>query len=54
MTVFYDAMELIERRLPNESPIDVFNRAVENVQADHRGPFQAGRRCDVPGPDAGQ
>ena len=30
-SVFYDAMELIERRLPNESPLDVFTRAVENV-----------------------
>ena len=25
-------MELIERRLPNENPIDVFTRAVENVK----------------------
>ena len=30
--VFYSAMEMIERRLPNESPIDVFSRAVENVK----------------------
>ena len=30
--VFYDAMELIERRLPGESPIDVFTRAVDNVK----------------------
>lgn len=30
--VFYDAAELIEKRLPNESTIDVFNRAVENVK----------------------
>ena len=29
--VFYDAMGLIEKRLPNESPIEVFTRAVENV-----------------------
>jgi len=29
--VFYDAMELIEKRLPNESPVEVFGRAVENV-----------------------
>ncbi|MDX2038085.1 MAG: 30S ribosomal protein S7 [Isosphaeraceae bacterium] len=32
LTVFYDAMELVERRLPNESPLEVFNRAVENVK----------------------
>ncbi len=30
--VFYDATDLIARRLPNESPIDVFNRAIENVK----------------------
>ena len=29
--VFYNAMEIIERRLPNENPLDVFTRAVENV-----------------------
>ena len=32
MKVFYDALELIERRLPNDNPIEVFNRAVENVK----------------------
>ena len=30
-TVFYDAMDLIQKRLPNENPVDVFARAVENV-----------------------
>ena len=30
--VFYDAMDIIEKRLANESPIDVFTRAVENVK----------------------
>jgi small subunit ribosomal protein S7 len=30
--VFYDAMELVERRLPNEKPSEVFTRAVENVK----------------------
>jgi small subunit ribosomal protein S7 len=29
--VFYDAMDQIQRRLPNEDPIEVFTRAVENV-----------------------
>jgi len=29
--VFYDAMDIVVRRLPNENPIDVFTRAVENV-----------------------
>src|SRR6186997_3177890 len=28
--VFYNAMDLIEKRLPNENPVDVFTRAVEN------------------------
>ncbi len=28
--VFYDAMDLIEKRLPDENPIEVFTRAVEN------------------------
>jgi small subunit ribosomal protein S7 len=30
--IFYDAMEMIQKRLPNESPIEVFTRAVENVK----------------------
>ena len=30
--VFYDAMDLIQRRLPDDNPIDVFTRAVENVK----------------------
>src|SRR5437588_8731103 len=30
--VFYDATDMIARRLPNENPIDVFTRAVENVK----------------------
>lgn len=28
--IFYNAMDLIENRLSNENPIDVFTRAVEN------------------------
>ena len=30
--VFYDAMEKIARRIPNENPIDVFTQAVEHVK----------------------
>jgi len=30
--VFYDALDIIKERLPNESPIDVFTQAVENVK----------------------
>jgi small subunit ribosomal protein S7 len=32
LSVFYDAMELIERRLPNDPSVEVFNRALENVK----------------------
>ena len=30
-SVFYDAMDLIQKRLPNDNVIEVFTRAVENV-----------------------
>src|SRR5205807_7784667 len=30
--VFYAAMDLIQQRLPNENPIEVFTRAIENVK----------------------
>ena len=30
--LFYDALDLVHKRIPNESPIDVFTRAVENVK----------------------
>ena len=30
--IFYDSMDLILKRLPNENPIEVFTRAVENVK----------------------
>jgi small subunit ribosomal protein S7 len=30
--VFYGAMDLIERRISGENPLDVFTRAVENVK----------------------
>ncbi len=30
--VFYDATDLIKKRLPNDDPLDVFTRAVENVK----------------------
>jgi small subunit ribosomal protein S7 len=30
--VFYGAMDLVERRLPGENPVEVFTRAVENVK----------------------
>lgn len=31
-SIFYDALEIIQKRLPNENPIEVFNRAIENVK----------------------
>jgi small subunit ribosomal protein S7 len=30
--VFYDALDLIKKRLPDEQPIDVFTKAVDNVK----------------------
>ncbi|MEW4487498.1 30S ribosomal protein S7 [Thalassoglobus sp. JC818] len=30
--VFYDAMDEISKRLPEEEPVEVFNQAVENVK----------------------
>jgi len=32
LKVFYDAMDLVERRLPNDPSLEVFNRALENVK----------------------
>ncbi len=29
--LFYDAMDLVQRKYPNDNPLDVFTRAVENV-----------------------
>src|SRR3954465_12298308 len=31
LKVFYDAMDLVQKRLPNDDPLEVFTRAVENV-----------------------
>jgi small subunit ribosomal protein S7 len=30
--IFYDALDIIKEKLPNEEPIDVFHQAVENVK----------------------
>ena len=32
MSVFYDAMDLIVKKMPNEDPVRVFTEAVENVR----------------------
>ncbi len=32
LRVFYDALELIKKRLPGEEPLEVFNQAIENVK----------------------
>ena len=32
LTVFYDAMDLIKKRLPDQDPSDVFHAAIENVK----------------------
>ena len=30
--IFYDALDTIKQKLPNEEPIEVFNQAIENVK----------------------
>jgi small subunit ribosomal protein S7 len=30
--VFYDALEVVKKRIPDQEPIDVFNQAIENVK----------------------
>lgn len=32
LNVFYDAMEIVRKRIPDHEPIDVFHQAVENVK----------------------
>ena len=32
MTVFYDAMDLVKKRLPDQDPGEVFHAAIENVK----------------------
>lgn len=32
LNVFYDAMDLIQKRIPQEEPVEVFLQAVENVK----------------------
>lgn len=32
LNVFYDAMDLIQKRMPQEEPVEVFLQAVENVK----------------------
>ena len=32
LKVFYDAMDLVQTRIPNDPTLEVFNRAVENVK----------------------
>ena len=30
--VFYDALDVVKKRIPDQEPIDVFNQAIENVK----------------------
>jgi small subunit ribosomal protein S7 len=32
MRLFYDAMEIVEKKVPDVPPIDVFTQAIENVK----------------------
>ena len=52
LRVFYDAMEIIEKKVPDVEPSEVFTQAVENVKP-HRGSLEASRWCDVSGSDSG-
>ena len=52
--MFYDALDIVQRRCTDVEPIDVFTQAVENVKPNDRSSLEARRRCHVPGADAGQ
>ncbi|MCP4194680.1 MAG: 30S ribosomal protein S7 [Planctomycetaceae bacterium] len=32
LNVFYDSLDLIKEKMPNEEPIDVFNQALDNIK----------------------
>jgi small subunit ribosomal protein S7 len=52
LTVFYDAMDAIKKRLPDQEPADVFHAAVENVkpQIEVRSRRVGGANYQVPTP----
>ncbi|MDB5388535.1 MAG: ribosomal protein [Planctomycetaceae bacterium] len=52
LTVFYDAMEMIKKRLPDQDPVDVFHTAVENCkpQIEVRSRRVGGANYQVPTP----
>jgi small subunit ribosomal protein S7 len=52
LTVFYDAMEMIKKRLPDQEPVDVFHTAVENCkpQIEVRSRRVGGANYQVPTP----
>ena len=52
MTVFYDAMDLVHKRLPDVDPGEVFHQAIENVkpQIEVRSRRVGGANYQVPTP----
>jgi small subunit ribosomal protein S7 len=52
LTVFYDAMDMIKKRLPDQNPVDVFHAAVENCkpQIEVRSRRVGGANYQVPTP----
>lgn len=52
LTVFYDAMDMIKKRLPDQDPVDVFHTAVENCkpQIEVRSRRVGGANYQVPTP----
>jgi small subunit ribosomal protein S7 len=51
--IAYDAMELVQQRA-HRNPLEVFEQAVNNVNADDRDKAATSRRCHVPGAGGGR
>ena len=52
--LFYGAMDIIVKKMPNEDPVERLPRSGGERAAFDRGPLEARRRCHLPGADAGQ
>ena len=53
-SVFYDAMDIIDEKIKDVEPIEVFTPGGRERQAGRRSPLEARRRCRLPGADAGE
>ena len=47
--VFYNALEIIEKRMTDVEPYTVFAVGLEKREASHRSPIQASWWCHLPG-----